>query len=125
MTCHIGGGIIVCTGTGSWRVNNITCPWCKEVRRCLETPVFGGWEGGDYICGTCGQYWSSEGELRNIPDDVRQGYIARVAATPDPQCWKCHDSGDTVSPFDPITEDPDPCSCSAGDKLRFESRVSR
>lgn len=114
MTCHYGEGIIVCDGLSGWRVEpDKLCPWCRELRRCLGSPVFSGWCGYDYICGTCGSYWSEEDgvRLRKLTEDERDENIARVAAQPDPKCWDCHDTGDRGSPLD----EPDayPCLCGA------------
>lgn len=113
MTCKIGDGVIVCSA-GPWRVRlNVECPWCQERRRCLAADVFGGWCGQDYMCGTCGSYWDSEsGTVRKLTEEQREKYIAEVAATPDPQCWDCHDRG--WLPMSPVSYEPESCECLAG-----------
>lgn len=107
-----GQGFAIVCGPGPWRVAlDVPCPWCKEKRRCLTAEVFGGWCGNDYKCGTCGTYWSSEGDTLKTTEADRADNIARVAATPDPKCWDCHDSGWTSE--NPIDEGH-PCACAAG-----------
>lgn len=118
MTCHFGEGVIVCDGRSSqgWRVSFAWCPWCclpgdKPVR-VLAVDIFGGWGGSDLICGTCGQFWSNDGEnhYRRMTEDQRDENIARVVAVPDPNCWDCHDTGDKSRPWD---EEAIPCECAS------------
>lgn len=112
--------VIVCSGTGPWRVAHVNCPWCKELRRCLTSLVFSGWCGSDYKCGTCGTFWSSEqdGPLKTSEPD-REKNIALVASVPDPTCWDCHDSGWTgESPVDM----GHPCACPEGE---IQARVEQ
>lgn len=94
MTCHIGHNVIVCTSTGKWKVDpSVPCPWCLEDRWCLYAEVYGGWCGRDYICGTCGTYWSSDSEsICKHSEEEREENIAQVASVPDPKCWDCHDT---------------------------------
>lgn len=125
MTCHIGEGVVVCDGQGGWYVyRDLSCPWCKERRRCIGTQIFGGWCGNDYICGTCGSVWDSESEtVRKLTEAQRDENIARVAAMKDPGCWDCRDTGDkewNVPLIDPDAE-PDFCACEAGSKAKAEA----
>jgi hypothetical protein len=115
VTCHVGEGSVVCTGRGAWDVGHVRCPWCclrgDEPVRVLFTEVFGGWCGRDYICGNCGQAWSSDADrLTNVPDEEREANKARVAAVPDPACFRCQDRGEIWSP---IAEEPEACGCAA------------
>lgn len=115
MTCHIGENIVVCDGfSGGWRVRlDGWCQWCLEKRRMVQVLIYGGYCGMDIICGTCGSYGSVDDgvQWRKLTEDERDENIARVAATPDPKCWKCHDTGDTGQPgFD--EPDAHPCDCS-------------
>lgn len=122
MTCRIatlGSGVtaIVCDGrTGGWRVDFALCPWCcvkgdKPVR-VLSVLIYSGYGGSDFICGTCGQAWSDDGECwyRKMSEDDRDANIAKVAAVPDPKCWDCHDTGERAHP---LAEESDPCHCGA------------
>lgn len=103
MTCIVGEGIVVCT-SDPWRVGYALCPWCclpgDQPVRHLVALVYGGWCGSDLLCGTCGQFWSSDMDrLRATPNDEREENIAKVAAKADPSCWTCHDSGWIESPI--------------------------
>lgn len=118
MTCHVGDGIVICDGrSGGWRVGRVWCPWCcvkDETVRGLTVLIFGGYGGFDAICGSCGFAWACDDEWlpRMNPHDQekREENIALVAATPDPKCWKCHDTGDVGMPgFD--MPDSNPCDC--------------
>ena len=121
MTCHAltsDGKVVgfLCTGRGGWRVSFAACPWCclpgdKPVRH-LEALVYGGWCGSDYVCGSCGQEWSSDSDrLLRIPDEKREANKAEVGARPDPKCWDCADTGDITGPLD--WDEPKDCPCGA------------
>jgi hypothetical protein len=117
MTCHVGENIIVCDGqSGGWRVTQAKCPWCcvpsDEPVRCLCVLIFCGYGGMDYLCGACGQEWSSDDDTRlwKTTDAQREENRARVASVHDPKCWQCHDTGDVGMPgFD--EPDSHPCNC--------------
>jgi hypothetical protein len=115
MTCRVVENAIVCDGqSGGWRVGTASCPFCclqdREVR-VLFVWIFGGYGGRDHICGECGQKWASEDErLHKMTDEKREENKARVAATPDPTCWDCHDTGDLYPTAAPDTF----CKCAAG-----------
>lgn len=119
MTCHIGPNIIVCDGvSGGWRIAQGHCPWCclgERTTRALYAWIFGGYAGRDWICGECGQKWSDEGGAWKVTEEQREQNIARVAATPDPNCWDCHDTGDKGAPW--AMPDSDVCECQAGQAL--------
>ena len=108
-------GVAFICGPGPWRVAHAACPWCclpgDPRRRCLEALVFGGWCGSDLICGHCGYEWSTDDDVRRKgpEDEERQENIAKVAAVPDPKCWKCHDSGWIESPI----AEPARCECAS------------
>lgn len=118
MTCHIGEGVTICTGRNGSFVAFAACPCCclrgDPPVRCLDTPIFSGWCGSDMVCGNCGQEWSTDDDrpMRNTPIEQRDANIALVAATPDPKCWDCHDTGDTNYRHPGVTE-PQACSCVA------------
>jgi len=114
MTCHIGDGIVICDGlSGGWRVDpQGWCQWCLEKRRCISVPIYGGYGGFEFICGTCGSYGSVDDGVifRKLTEEERAANIERVASVLDPDCWKCHDTGDTGQPgFD--EPDTHPCEC--------------
>lgn len=124
MTCQVGQGFAICDGqSGGWRVTLAYCPWCKEHRRCLSVAIFGGWCGHDFKCGTCGYHWGSDDEgWRKLTEEERDKNIAAVAARPDPDCWECHDTGDTTDPGNPIDEPIlRPCACAAGQRRAAEA----
>jgi hypothetical protein len=121
MTCHIGDGIIICTGLGAWHVAQLACPWCclgDAMVRCLTTPIHSGYCGFDSICGSCGQRWSSDEPLRKMSEEQREENIAWVASVPDPKCWKCHDTGDPDWLNLEIEEESKPCECGATEAQR-------
>jgi len=119
VTCRVGENIVLCDGkSGGWRVARLWCPWCSlygdPPRRGLSVPIYGGYGGMDCICGDCGFAWSAADEwwTRMDPQDneERVENIALVAGTPDPGCWKCHDTGDLGMPgIDAPGEHP--CDC--------------
>lgn len=124
MTCRMGkvgdATMIVCdVRSGGWRVGSALRPWCcvegDPPVRVLWVWIFGGYGGQDYICGYCGQYWSDDGEVwrRTMAEEEREANKAKVAAVPDPKCWKCHDTGDQAMP---LAEEPEPCECGAEQK---------
>lgn len=122
MTCHVGEGIVICDGVSGWRVEPAKhCPWCLETRRCLGTPIFGGYCGSDYICGTCGSYWSEEDDtrFRKLTEEEREQNIARVTSVADPKCWKCHDTGDAGDMMD--EPGANPCDCRASGEKAGEA----
>jgi hypothetical protein len=117
VTCRQVENAIICDGVSGWRVEPAKrCPWCLETRRCLGTPIFSGYGGHDYICGTCGSYWSEDDYVsyRKLTNDQRDANIARVAGRADPKCWDCHDTGDAGTFLD--EPDSHPCKCGAGDR---------
>lgn len=130
MTCTQGDGFVICDGHGGWYVHpNIYCPTCKRKTRCIGTMIFGGWCGTDYICGECGSKWSSDSEEpfpESYDESKAKKNMDKVAATKDPTCWGCRDTGDrnwNVPAIDPDTES-DHCQCPAGVKLRGSEKES-
>jgi len=109
MTCHVGQGIVVCTGS-PWRpALDVECPWCLEKRRCLCSEVHGGWCAPDFICGTCGSFWNAEQERPiKMTEAERDENVALAASIPDPTCWICHDTG--YEPMSPIAAEAERCA---------------
>ena len=62
MPCHfLPGGLIICGPGAEWGRTMINCPYCKDVVKALERPVFGGY-GADVVCGGCGsKFYDGEG----------------------------------------------------------------
>ncbi len=124
MTCRVAGNAIIDDGQSGWRVYPVkSCPWEKAARRCIGTAIFGGYCGYDFICGTCGSYWSEEDGIgyRKLTNDQREANIARVTAFPDPECWECHDSGDVGTPLNCPGENPCTCPARPSDSAPHES----
>jgi hypothetical protein len=60
------------------------CPWCclgEDTTVVAARWVYGGWCGCDFLCGACGQSWSTDDDrpLGRLSEDERERNLARVA----------------------------------------------
>ncbi len=85
MTCHVGKGIVVCTGEGKSRLRRLPCPWCclgRARTQCLVIEIHSGYSAPDILCGRCGFKWTPGEYLYFWPQkqEDRDKRIARVRA---------------------------------------------